>query len=176
MVFPDVNAPLASTDCPGRDARHEGGVFDLALFSDTRNLFPDPAGSLFVNTQKLYTEPWNLRYFKGPRAEFTVRFDAPFSPGTPQAPPYDPYLYVRDTNRVVRLMEVDPGYQDSNGYPFGMLLTSDWKPPLEFTDTSSAYPFFDDFVGSEGALSQSWYESPLVEFIVEIPDAQTWSW
>ena len=42
------------------------------------------------------------------------------------AAPYDPYMYVRNTERVVKLMEVDPSYQDSNGFPFGMLLTSNY--------------------------------------------------
>jgi hypothetical protein len=93
-----------------------------------------------------------------------------------QAAPFDPYLYVRDTGRLVRLMEVDPAYQDSNGYPFGMLLTVDWKPPLEFTDTSAAYPLFQDFVISEGRSSTDWYTTFLVDFIVNIPDSGQWAW
>ena len=174
--FPDVNNPLTRQDCAASSSRHAGGVFDLAVFSDTRVLFPDPAGSLFVNTQKLFSDPWNLRYFHGPRAEFQLDLDAPIALEDIQVAPFDPYLYVRDTGRVVRLMEVDPAYQDSNGYPFGMLLTADWKPPLEFTDTSTAYPLFNDFVGSEGGTSQQWYEDPLPDFIVEIPAATSWAW
>jgi hypothetical protein len=140
------------------------------------HLFPDPAGSLFVNTQELYSEPWNLRYFHGPRAEFRLQLDTPVPLDVLQAAPFDPYLYVRDTARVVKLMEVDPRYQDSNGFPFGMLLTSEWKPPLEFTDTATAYPFFNDFVTSEGASSLQWYQTPLPDFIVDIPGPETWAW
>jgi len=93
-----------------------------------------------------------------------------------QSAPFDPYLYVRDTNRVIKLMEVDPSYQDINGFPFGMLLTSNWKPPLEFTDTGVAYPFFEDFVSSEGSSSTDWYTTYLTDFIVDIPDAGQWAW
>ena len=175
-VSPSYNSPLATLPCPGAAAAHGTGTLDLVLFEDTKRLFPDPAGSEFVNTQRLYSAPWNLRYFHGPRADFRLTLDAPLAAAAIQPAPYDPYLFVRDTNRVVKLIEVDPGYQDSNGFPFGMLLTSDWKPPLEFTDTGVAYPLFNDFVTSEGATSQAWYNAPLPDFVVEIPDVGTWSW
>jgi LruC domain-containing protein len=175
-IFTDETNPQLSQACAGIGANHAGGVLDLIVFSDTLNLFPDPAGSLFVNTQRLYSEPWNLMYFFGPRADFRLDMDAPISAELVQQAPYDPYLYVRDTNRVVKLMEVDPAYQDSNGFPFGMLLTSDWKPPLEFTDTATAYPSFNDFVSSEGTSSLQWYNTPLPDFIVDIPGPTVWSW
>lgn len=176
IIFTDVNNPQINQPCTGAANDHSGGTFDLTVFTDTRNLFPDPAGSEFVNTQRLYSEPWNLRYFYGPRAEFELQLDAPVPSELVQAAPYDPYLHVLDTNRVVRLMEVDPSYQDSNGFPFGMLLTAAWKPPLEFTDTATAYPSFNDFVNSKGAASQQWYTTPLPDFIVDIPEPTVWSW
>lgn len=175
-VYPDYNSPLATMPCPGAGASYEGGVLDMALFVDTKQLFPDPAGSEFVNSQRLYSAPWNLRYFHGPRTDFRLDLNAPLPASAMPAAPYDPYVYVRNTARVVKLMEVDPSYQDTNGFPFGMLLTSNWKPPLEFTDTGVAYPSFNDFVSSEGATSQSWYSTPLLDFIVEIPDSDNWSW
>jgi LruC domain-containing protein len=175
-VYPDYNNPLSTAPCPGVGASHSGGVLDLALFTDTKQMFPDPAGSEFVNTQRLHSAPWNLRYFHGPRTDFRLALDAPLPASTMPAAPYDPYLYVRNTAQVVKLMEVDPSYQDSNGFPFGMLLTSDWKPPLEFTDTGVAYPSFNDFVTSEGATSQNWYSTPLIDFTVAIPDTAIWAW
>jgi hypothetical protein len=57
-----------------------------------------------------------------------------------------------------------------------MLLTVDWKPPLEFTDTAVAYPFFEDFVGSSGGSSLDWYNTSLTDFIVEIPGPTVWAW
>ena len=56
-------------------------------------------------------------------------------------------------------------------------LLKDLSPEqLEFTDTGVAYPLFNDFVSSEGASSQDWYNSPLVDYIVDIPGVGTWSW
>jgi LruC domain-containing protein len=174
--FPDVKSPLTGETCPGVAESHGGNTLDIAVFTDTLDLFPDPAGSVFVNTQRLYSEPWNLRFFAGPRAEFSLQLAAPVPLALIQSAPYDPYLFVRNTGQVVRLMEVDPGYQDVNGFPFGMLLTSAWRPPLEFTDTAIAYPAFSDFVSSAGEASLQWYDSPLIDFIVDIPGPEVWAW
>jgi LruC domain-containing protein len=175
-LTPDYRYPLLQESCPGQDGALQEGLFDLAVFSDTLVIFPDPAGSLFVNSQRLYSAPWNLKFFPGPKAEFRLDFDAPVTAAGLQSPPYDPYLFVRDTNQEVRLMEVDPAYQDIDGYPFGMLLTDNWKPPLEFTDTAVAYPQFDEFVSSEGASSTAWYLDFLIDYIVEIPNSSGWAW
>jgi len=176
VTYPDYRNPAASQACSTGDPASHSGNLDITVFSDTRAVFPDPAGSLFVNTQELYSAPWYLRFFEGPKSEFSLQFTTPVPLAGIQAAPFDPYLYVRDTGRLVRLMEVDPAYQDSNGYPFGMLLTVDWKPPLEFTDTSAAYPLFQDFVISEGRSSTDWYTTFLVDFIVNIPDSGQWAW
>ena len=101
---------------------------------------------------------------------------APIAPEAIAPAPFDPYLHVLDTNRVVKLLEVDTSYQDSNGFPFGMLLTTTWKPPLEFNDTSVAYPNFNDFVSSEGSASTNWYDTYLIDFIVDIPTSDQWAW
>lgn len=175
-TYPDHRSPATSQACSPQGANRLAGDLDITVFSDTRAVFPDPAGSLFVNTQLLYSAPWYLRFFNGPKSEFRLNLDAPVPLASIQPAPFDPYLYVRDTARLVRLMEVDPAYQDSNGYPFGMLLTSDWKPPLEFTDTGMAYPFFQDFVLSEGDSSPDWYTTFLDEFIVDIPGPDGWAW
>jgi LruC domain-containing protein len=172
----DYRAPLVQVPCPGQDGALSDSLLDLAVFTDTLAIFPDPAGSLFVNSQRLYSAPWNLKFFPGPKAEFRLDLDLPLTLPELQPPPYDPYLYVRDTGQSVRLMEVDPAYQDADGYPFGMLLTDSWKPPLEFMDTSFAYPLFDDFVATEGGSSSAWYLDYLVENIVDIPDSGVWAW
>jgi hypothetical protein len=174
--IPDYRNSEVVISCPGVASNHSGGTMDIRVFNDTLALFPDPAGSVFVNTQRLYSEPWNLKFFPGPRADFRLELDTPQPQSAIQPAPYDPYLYVRNTGRIVKLMEVDPTYQDSNGFPFGMLLTVDWKPPLEFTDTAVAYPFFEDFVGSSGGSSLDWYNTSLTDFIVEIPGPTVWAW
>jgi len=176
-TYPDYrNNPLANQPCSASNGAINSGDLDITVFEDTRNLFPDPAGSVFVNSQELYTAPWFLKFFQGPRSEFRLDLSSPVSPGAIAAAPFDPYLRVLDTNRIVKLLEVDPAYQDSNGFPFGMLLTAAWKPPLEFTDTGIAYPYFNDFVMSEGNSSTNWYETYLSEFIVDIPAPEVWAW
>ena len=167
---------MFSQPCADTGAQHAGGTFDLPIFSDTRALFPDPAGSLFVNTQRLYSAPWYLRFFHGPRARFRLELESPLAMELVQAPPFDPYLYVRNTQQNVRLMEVDPNYQDQDGFPFGMLLTSTWQPPLEYMDTAIAYPAFADFINSEGTSSLDWYNTPFIDYIVDIPGPDEWAW
>jgi hypothetical protein len=173
---PEYRDPLFTTGCPDVPGTHGGGAWDLAVFSDTVFVFPDPAGSEFVNSQKLNSQPWYLKFFPGPKAEFRLDLDQPVAPGSLSAAPHDPYLFVRDTGQIVRLMQVDPSYRDSNGFPFGLLLTSAWKPPLEFTDTAVAYPAFMDFVNSEGASATDWTNSILTEHVVDIPDTTGWAW
>lgn len=175
-LFPDYRNPAVSQDCVNVPASHMGGELDIPVFNDTLLIFPDPAGSLFVNSQRLYSAPWNLKFFPGPRAEFRLDLDVPVAPSGIQSAPYDPYIYVRDTGQTVKLMEVDPTFQDSNGFPFGMLLTTTWKPPLEFTDTADAYPNFLDFVTSEGAAATDWYTAFLADYIVDLPGAAQWAW
>lgn len=168
--------PTLGQPCSAADGSSISAELDITVFQNTRILFPDPAGSLFVNTQRLYTAPWNLKFFNGPRSEFRLDLASPVPISGILPAPFDPYLYVLDTNRVVRLMEVDPAYQDSNGFPFGMLLTDTWKPPLELNDTAVAYPLFNDFVASEGNSSSNWYDTYLPDFIVDIPDSGQWAW
>lgn len=175
-TYPNYRTPQYTQSCSASNPATTSGTLDIKIFEDTRYLFPDPAGSIFVNSQKLYSAPWNLRYFNGPRSEFRVDLATPLPVSALQSAPFDPYLHVLDTNRVVHLLEVDPTYQDSNGFPFGMLLTTTWKPPLEFTDTAVAYPLFTDFVASEGNSSVDWYNSYLQDFIVDIPDDGQWAW
>ena len=176
MLMPDYRNPDMSQGCMNVPGSYMGGTLDIPVFNDTRVIFPDPAGSPFVNSQRLYSEPWNLKFFPGPRAEMRLNFDLPVDPGGIGSAPFDPYLYVRDTGQTVKLLEVDPAYQDSNGFPFGMLLTTTWKPPLEFVDTADAYPDFLEFVSSEGASAASWYTNYMMDRIVDIPDQSQWAW
>jgi LruC domain-containing protein len=175
-TYPDYRNPLISQSCSPDNVNDVSGSLDITVFDDTRNLFPDPAGSVFVNSQKLYSAPWNLRYFHGPRSEFRLDLASPMPLSAIMSAPFDPYLHILDTNRVVRLLEVDPNYQDENGYPFGMLLTATWKPPLEFEDIGYVYQNFNTFIESNGTSETNWYETYLPEYIVDIPTADVWAW
>jgi len=117
-----------------------------------------------------------LRYFNRPKSTFRIDLDVPLALQTVGPAPFDSYLYAIDTGRYVHLLEVDLAYQDSNGYPFAMLLPIDWRPPLEYTDTSLAYPFFTDFIISGGSLSADWYGTPDATHVLDIPDKTTWAW
>ena len=164
-----------SQDCSTTNPANTSGNLDLIVFEGTLNLYRDPAGSLFVNSQSIPGN-WNLRYFDGPKSEFRLDLASPTPMSSIMSAPFDPYLHVLDTNRLVRLLEVDPSYQDENGYPFGMLLTAAWKPALELNDLSIPYQNFDPFVQSKGVTNANWYETYISDYIVDIPTAEVWAW
>ena len=164
-----------SQDCSSTNPVNITGSLDLVAFEDTLVLYRDPAGSLFVNSQSIPGR-WNLRYFDGPKTEFRLDLAAPTPVSSIMPAPFDPYLHVLDTNRLVRLLEVDPSYQDENGYPFGMLLTAAWKPALERSDLGIPYQNFDNFVQSKGVTNAKWYETYIADYIVDIPTADVWAW
>jgi LruC domain-containing protein len=164
-----------SQSCSSANPINISGSLDLLLFEDTLNLYRDPAGSLFVNTHSIPGN-WNLRYYDGPKSEFRLDLASPTPMSSIMSAPFDPYLQVLDTNRLIRLLEVDPSYQDENGYPFGMLLTATWKPAIAAYNVGIPYQNFDPFVQSKGATNTNWYETYLSEYIVDIPTADVWAW
>jgi LruC domain-containing protein len=164
-----------SQDCSSNNPTDASGNLDLIVFEDTLNLYRDPAGSLFVNSQSIPGN-WNLRYFDGPKSEFRLDLAAPTPMSSIMPAPFDPYLHVLDTNKLVRLLEVDPSYQDESGYPFGMLLTATWKPPIERSDLAIPYQNFAAFVQSKGVTNANWYETYISYQIVDIPAPDVWAW
>ena len=93
-----------------------------------------------------------------------------------QPAPFDPYIFVLNTTQEIHLLEVDPTYQDSSGYPFAMMIPDNWQPPLEYIDTAIAFPQFSEFVSSKGIAALNWYNSSIAEYIVDIPDSSVWAW
>jgi len=164
-----------SQDCSSTPQADINGNLDLIVFEDTLNLYRDPAGSLFVNTSSIPGN-WNLRYFEGPKSEFRLDLASPTPMSSIMPAPFDPFVHVLDTNKLIRLLEVDPSYQDENGYPFGMLLTAIWKPAIAAYNVGIPYQNFDPFVQSKGITNTNWYESYISEFIVDIPTADVWAW
>ena len=173
---PDPNTPQIVENCPNVPTTFAGTTLDLPLFSDTLNIFVDPWGSFLVNTKKLNFNPSDRTWVNGPRTDFTLDLDAPIARENLQAAPFDPYLYVRNTKRIVKLIEVDPTYEDENGYPFGMLLVSDWRPPLESHGTELVYPEFTNFVLSEGTQSTTWYTNYNPKYVITWPENDGWAW
>ncbi len=130
----------------------------MTVFEDSKTLFPNTAG------------------FGGPRSEFELLFSEPLDPTSIGPAPFDPILFVRNNGRVIRLLEVDASYKDEEGFPFGMLLTVNWQPPLEYIDIRAAYPLFTDFVSSEGNSSSDWYDSWFSNLVFKTLAPDVWAW
>lgn len=175
-LSPDPEQPNVSQPCPGVAERFSGSRLDLNVFSDTLSIFQDPWGSVLVNTSMLNVGPYYRSWVLGPRTDFMLDFDQPVLRANLSEAPFDPHLYVRNTKRTVKLIEVDPTFEDDAGYPFGMLLVSNWKPPLESRATGFSYPEFNTFVESEGTSSVEWYLNYLNNQVITIPDVPTWAW
>ena len=82
----------------------------------------------------------------------------------------DPVLSVTTTGQAVRLTD-----RGSDGYPFALMLPSDWKLPTERTDMGLAYPDFVKFIASSGAQSADWYARPAGAF-VRAWSLSDWAW
>lgn len=175
-ITPDPDQPQLSEPCPNMPATFNGSTLDMPLFSDTLSIFQDPWGSWFANTFQLNLYPTFREWINGPRTDWAFELDQPILRESLQAAPFDPYLYVRNTRQTVKLMEVDPSYEDENGYPFGMLLVSNWKPPSESRETGLAYPEFYNFVETEGAESAAWYLNYVPNLVIDMPEDAAWAW
>ena len=168
-------ATTLSQSCSSTPQVDVSGNLDLIVFENTLELYRDPAGSLFVNTSSIPGN-WNLRYFEGPKSEFRLDLESPTPMSSIMSAPFDPYVHVLDTNRLIHLLEVDPSYQDEDGYPFGMLLTATWKPAIAAYNVGIPYQNFDPFVKSKGVTNANWYETYISDYIVDIPTADVWAW
>jgi LruC domain-containing protein len=100
-------------------------------------------------------------------ASFTLEFDEPQvidpASATVDRPPYNPYLCVLDTGQEIHLMgEQDRvgtahSYQDSEGFPWGLLVPMDWVNPAEAERIEVHYPRFTNWRQNFGAEFTDWY-------------------
>ena len=80
-------------------------------------------------------------------------------------PPYNPYLYVKNTGNDVHLVgeesldgEYDPlMFMDGNNFPWALLVPNTWQPPTEAHRIEEFYPRFTRWRESGGELSRDWY-------------------
>jgi hypothetical protein len=80
-------------------------------------------------------------------------------------PPYNPYLFVKDTGEDVHLlgeMSLDGTYDplmfmDENNFPWGLLVPADWIPPKETRRIEEFYPDFTPWRKSGGSDYRDWY-------------------
>ena len=80
-------------------------------------------------------------------------------------PPYNPYLYVKNTGKDVHLIgeeSLDGSYDplmfmDENNFPWALLVPDTWQPPTEAHRIEEFYPRFTRWRESGGELSPDWY-------------------
>jgi LruC domain-containing protein len=60
---------------------------------------------------------------------------------------YRPYLSVHNTGQEIDLASINPenGMIDRNGYPFGLIVPSDWAWPAEKANINDVYPYFEEY-------------------------------
>jgi LruC domain-containing protein len=142
------------------------GAPDVTAFSGTRDLWKD-GSEPFVNTLR------DQSLITGHRFELQLTLDASLTGAEMPPPPYDPYLFVYNTDYEIHLPGKAPVRGDSSnladgltqfrdvlGYPFAMILPEDWLVPIEFVDLGEAYPEFLDFVDSGRTTNTDWYQRP----------------
>jgi len=54
-------------------------------------------------------------------------------------------LHVKDTDKDIDIIDVDPQNYDSSGYPFGFIIPTDWQWPSEGTSIDTVYPMFSQY-------------------------------
>lgn len=156
------------------------GAINLQLLSDTKKLM-NVSGSAFVNTVA------NQSLVQGKKFSFAINLDTPVRLSEFAAPPYDPYLYVRNTNYEIHLPGFAPQiassanygggstFKDAAGYPFALIFPDDWYPPLEGKDLGLAYTQFLNYTTSPNTSNETWYQSPTLSEVKQIGKA-FWNW
>jgi LruC domain-containing protein len=169
-TFLDPQDDYALQDCDSSEPNRTSGTADIVMFDQTGVIFPAPPGDVVTNTRK------GQAYEIGPKSTFRLDFDTPLSLAVIADAPFDPYLTVLNTGENVQLLQVNPEFKDENGFPFGMLLPSQWLPPNEYFDISDVYPRFDTFVTSGGTSDQDWSNNYKAEVVVPVPEQSLWAW
>ena len=113
----------------------------------------------------------------GKSARFSLEFDAAQYVQTPAAvasaalsrPPYNPYLFVYNTLHDIHLIGREPlslsinprdDFVDSEGFPWALLVPTEWESPAEGQRIEEAYPRFDNWRLSGGLEHTDWYNYP----------------
>jgi LruC domain-containing protein len=142
------------------------GDLDVLAYEKIRSLWVDGSNK-FVNTET------SQSLIKGHRFSFDITLNTPIGLGQLGTPPFDPYIYVHDTQYEIHRAGQAPvlpysrnvtdgltSFKDPSGYPFAMILPEDWRTPVELEDLGAAYPDFLNFVTSGGSSNAGWYQTP----------------
>jgi len=162
-------------------ARTVQGSMDLILVEHVAAIFAD-GESTYVNTFHYQN------IVRGPKFDFQLELTTPVPVAEIGQAPFDPYLFIHDTNYEVHLVDKMPAlsssrntidglnsFRDEAGFPFAIVVPDNWKPPLAGVDMGLAYPSFIDFVQSRGAKNSQWYSQPVAERIKGLTTSH-WKW
>jgi LruC domain-containing protein len=154
---------------------------DITLFNNTTSLFFDPA-SAFTNTL------WDSEHVLGHKFSFEITLSNPVSLGEMGQAPFDPYLYVHDTNLEIHLAGKSPvmpesdniskgftSFIDENGYPFALVFPEDWQFPNEYVDIGAAYPQLLEYIQSNRQNKVDWYKNGVGSGITKHKKSD-WAW
>jgi LruC domain-containing protein len=154
-----------------------GMVIDFAGVADAQIEYYDAGGSLLkVTNMEGLTGQAVLPLFESTKdciqrsTKAVLTFREPAPRNTITLPPYDPYLYVRNTKYDIHLIGREslpnstnpPGstFQDAKGFPWALLVPISWKHPAETQYIGAAYPLFDRWRQTFGKEVPSWYLYP----------------
>jgi LruC domain-containing protein len=154
---------------------------ELVLFGETKKAFKRPTDTVTIDNG--YPDRLDSKGFS---TEFTIVLNDPvvadpsWSPFA--LPPYDPFLYVHNSQRDIHLIGMPklegslnkdtdpPNFEVPEGpfahFPWTMLLPIDWPYPIERVDIHDAYPEFEGWYASEGSLNTDWYLNPVADLVI----------
>ena len=153
---------------------------DFVGTADVEGEYVNTSGSIVDFSMNDVTSPLNIELFKstskakGKTVSFTVTFEQAqrisdkYGDIEVDRPPYNPYLYVKNTGNDVHLVgeeSLDGSYDplmflDGNNFPWGLLVPpvpNTWQPPTEAHRIEEFYPRFTRWRESGGELSRDWY-------------------
>jgi LruC domain-containing protein len=154
---------------------------DITLFNNTTSLFYDPASS-FTNTL------WDSEHILGHKFTFEITLSDPIALEQMDTAPFDPYLYVYDTNLEIHLEGKSPvmpvsdnvsqgltSFVDDNGYPFALVFPEDWRFPNEYVDIGQAYPKLLEYIQSNRQSQTDWYNNGVASGVSKRGKSD-WAW
>jgi len=150
----------------------------------------DESGSTRSQSMTGVTAPVEVELFEhsgravGKSAWFTLEFAKaqrqPDSSAPLSEPPYNPWIFVRNTEQGIHLIDREPltkiypsnnpheRFVDSDGFPWALLVPEEWVHPAEAQriDSPQWYPRFTNWRESGGTAFTDWYHylgNPWVE-------------
>jgi len=154
---------------------------DVLVYDNTSTLFAHST-SVFANTE------WDSEKVLGHKFSFEITLDTPIPVAQMPSAPFDPYLFVVDTNYEIHLQGEVPvlpqssniedgltSFVDDNGYPFALIFPEDWRFPNEYVDIGEAYPQLLEYINSNKQQNKDWYKHG-VEGGLSKHTKDKWAW